>query len=236
VTPYYDHGGITIYHGDCMEVLANLRGVDLAVTSPPYNMGPQSGAYANMRDGYLSHTDDMPDAEYVTWQREIVSALWASVAPAGAIFYNHKPLIRGGVSMLPTRYVPEHVLLRQIIVWDRRGGFNRSPSHFCPEHEWVLLLAHQDFRLASRSHSAVGDVWSLAPDNGGDRHPCAYPVALPSTAIAATTAGLILDPFMGSGTTLVAARNLGRRAIGIEIEERYCEIAAKRLSQEVLAL
>ena len=116
MTPYYDVAGIIIYHADCREVLPQLAGVELVVTSPPYNMGRQSGGYANMRDGYLSHADDLPDGAYVAWQREILAALWETVAPSGAIFYNHKPLIRDGVSLLPTRYVPDHVLLRQVIV------------------------------------------------------------------------------------------------------------------------
>jgi modification methylase len=234
--PYYDDGTCQIFLGDCQEVLPELASVDLVVTSPPYNMGPQSGAYANMRDGYHSHSDNLPDHIYVAWQREILAALWHVVAPHGAIFYNHKPLIRDGTVLLPTRYVPDHVLLRQVIVWYRRVGMNWSPRHFCPQHEWVLLLAHKAFCLTSRKASVAGDVWSLAIDQSGEGHPCAFPVSLPTKAIAATEAKVILDPFMGSGTTLRAAKNLGRKAIGIEIEEKYCEIAARRLGQEVLAL
>lgn len=234
--PYYEDDAVTIYHGDCQELLPSLK-ADLAFTSPPYNLGKQSGDFANMRDGYLSHDDNLAEEEYVAWQKEVLSLLWKAVAPSGAIFYNHKPLIRGGLALLPIRLMPAEVFLRQVIVWDRRVGMNWSPGHFCPQHEWVMLLAHPDFSLASRGHSAAGDVWSLPIDqNREDAHPCAFPTTLPTTAISATDAGTILDPFMGSGTTLRAAKDLGRKAIGIEIEERYCEIAAKRCAQEVLDL
>jgi site-specific DNA-methyltransferase (adenine-specific) len=231
--PYYDDETVTIYHGDAMEILPSLK-ADLIVTSPPYNLGAQSGAYANMRDGYASHADDIPEAEYVEWQKDAIRLMWEAVAPAGAIFYNHKQVIRDGVARLPTRLVPPDVRLRQVIVWDRRVGMNWSPGHFCPQHEWVLLLAHEEFALASRGHSAPGDVWSLAIEQSVDGHPCPFPVTLPSTAIAATTAQVVLDPFMGSGTTLRAAMNLGRKAVGIELSERYCEIAVERLCQQVL--
>jgi site-specific DNA-methyltransferase (adenine-specific) len=235
VKPYYDDGAVTIYHGDCGEILPELH-ADLIVTSPSYNLGRQSGAYANMRDGYLSHADDLPEVEYVAWQREAITAMWAAVAPNGAIFYNHKQVIRDGEALLPTRLIPAVAVLRQIIVWDRRVGMNWSPSHFCPQHEWLMLLAHRGFRLASRGHSAPGDVWDLAIEQTVEGHPCPFPRSIPTAAIGATDARVILDPFMGSGTTLRAAKDLGRRAIGIEIEERYCEIAAKRCAQDVLDL
>lgn len=232
--PYYSDERVTLYHGRCEDIIPRIGPVDLVVTSPPYNMGPQSGAYANMRNGYNSHTDNMPDAEYTDWQHQIIAMLWDATAPAGAIFYNHKPLIRDGVALLPTRYIPDDVLLRQVIIWNRRGGFNHSPSHFCPWHEWIMLLAHRDFRLNSRQHSAVGDVWNLSIDSRADSHPCAFPEALPTTAITATDARVILDPFAGSGTTLRAANDLGRKAIGIELDESYCELIARRLDQMCL--
>jgi site-specific DNA-methyltransferase (adenine-specific) len=233
---YYQDESVTIYHADCRDIVKPSM-CDLVVTSPQYNKGRQSGAFANMRDGYLSHSDDMEDSEYTLLQREILSALWVAVGSAGAIFYNHKPQIHDGAVRLPTHYLPPEVVLRQVIIWDRRVGMNWNARFFCPQHEWVLLLAHPDFILTSRSASAIGDVWDLAIDQTReDGHPCAFPLSLPKRAIGATNAEIVLDPFMGSGTTLRAAKDLGRKAIGIEIEERYCEIAARRMAQEVLAL
>jgi len=234
VKPYYQDDNVTLYHGDCLEIIPRLGPVDLVVTSPPYNMGKQSGAYANMRDGYRSYSDDRGDAQYVAWQKSVISALWDATAPSGAIFYNHKTLIRDGAALPPTRYVPDGVTLRQMIVWNRGGGFNHSPSHFCPHHELILLLAHRDFRLKDRPASAAGDVWNLGIDHKAHDHPCAFPESLATTAIAATDAKVILDPYAGSGTTLRAANDLGRKAIGIELDEAYCEMIARRLDQMCL--
>lgn len=232
---YYQDEHVTLYHGDCLEIMPRLGPVDLVVTSPPYNKGPQSGAYANMRDGYRTYSDDLVDGEYIEWQQQVLATLWKSTSPHGAIFYNHKTSLRNGVAQLPTRYLPPHVLLRQLIIWNRRGGFNHSPSHFCPHHELILLLAHPEFRLTSRSSSAAGDVWNLRIDSQDTgSHPCAFPESLPTTAINATDARVILDPFAGSGTTLRAATNLGRKSIGIELDESYCELIAKRLDQMCL--
>ena len=156
--------------------------------------------------------------------------LWEKVSLDGAIFYNHKPRVGGDRVRLPLELVPDHIPLRQIITWDRGSGFNRQFTYFVPTYEWVLLLARPAFRTTTRS---IDDVWRIPFETGGD-HPAPFPLSLARMAIGATNAALILDPFMGSGTTLRAAKDLGRKAIGIEVDERYCEIAAKRLGQEVL--
>jgi site-specific DNA-methyltransferase (adenine-specific) len=244
VTPYYQDDHATIYHGDCRDVLPLIRDVDVVFTSPPYNLGttnggrsgmhPRSLAAKNLAGGYQSYDDAMPQTEYDIWQRWLLLTLWQSLSDVGAIFYNHKPRIQGGVAKLPTDYglgLP----LRQVIVWDRGTGMNFSQSFFLPKHEWLVLWAKENFGLRDKSASQVGDVWRIPPEQD-TTHPAPFPLALPTTAIGATNANLVLDPFMGSGTTLRAAKDLGRKAIGIEIEERYCEIAAKRLAQEVLPL
>jgi site-specific DNA-methyltransferase (adenine-specific) len=240
--PYYDDGTCIIYHGDASDILPTLSDIDLVFTSPPYNLGTKNGGASGMNvkslaakslvDGYNAYRDDMPQYEYDAWQTSIVAAAWATLNDEGAIFYNHKPRVQGGVLKLPTDY-GEGLPLRQIIVWDRATGMNFSSSFFLPKSEWVVLWAKASFRLKDKKACEIGDVWRIRPEQD-DVHPAPFPLALPTAAIAATTAGLVLDPFMGSGTTLRAAKDLGRRAIGIEIDERYCEIAAERLAQDVL--
>ena len=233
MSPYYSDDLVTIYHGDSRDILRDLEdeSVALVVTSPPYNLGDMSGGLANLAGGYGSYADQMPHEEYVAWQRSILQELWRVIAYEGAIYYNHKPRIQNGVLWTPLDLNPG-LPLRQIIVWHRTIGVNWSETFFMPMHEWIMLLAKPGFRF-SKSISHFGDVWRMPPEL--DRsHPAPFPIGLPARAIQTAPDGVILDPFMGSGTTLRAAKDQGRKSIGIEIDERYCELAAKRLAQESL--
>jgi site-specific DNA-methyltransferase (adenine-specific) len=257
VTPYYQEDGITIYHGDCRDVLAFIpnASIDMVFTSPPYNLGgapwPHLGhwktgdspggksKWRNGSDGsggvtYASHVDSMPHAEYVAWQRQILGFLWNALSTHGAIFYNHKPRVIGGKLWLPLELNPD-LPLRQIVVWARSGGLNFNPTAYVPTHEWIMIFAKPDFRLRDKGASGVGDVWSITQELNSD-HPAPFPLALPLRALETTNARTVLDPFMGSGTTVRAAKDMGLKAIGIEKEEKYCEIAVNRLRQQVLGL
>ena len=246
--PYYEQDGITIYHGDCRDVLPSLadESVDVALTSPPYNMGLVPGGNGRgmyrpgasnkagrFRGGYGQHADAMPQAEYDGWQRQTLAEMWR--VARHAVYYNHRPRVEHGRLRAPLSF-DFPIPLRQIIVWDRGTGIDVNLRHYCTRQEWVLLFAKPTFRLVSHSASGVGDVWPLGMEYAETGHPAPFPVSLPARVLVTTGATSILDPFAGSGTTLRAAKDLGRRAIGIEIEERYCEIAAKRLSQGVLPL
>ena len=117
---------------------------------------------------------------------------------------------------------------------------NFSPTHFLPRCEWIMIWAKHEWRLVDRAASVAGDVWRVSPEGvqtAHSDHPAPFPMQLPTIAInSSANADLVLDPFMGSGTTLRAAKNLGRKGIGIELEERYCEMAANRMAQEVLPI
>ena len=234
--PYYADDSVTLYHADCMEILPHLVGTaDLVFTSPPYNKGGGSSTgreWSALANGYGCHDDAMADGDYVAWQQAVVAAAYDATTPAGALFYQHKPLAKQGRVVLPTRLVPDGLAVRQIVTWDRGSGFQRDGYHLCPEYEWVLIVARPDWRVADRS---VGDVWRVAPDCRS-AHPAPFPLGLPATAIRAAAPRTVLDPFAGSGTTLRAAKNAGCAAVGIELDERFCEMAATRLAQEVLAL
>jgi site-specific DNA-methyltransferase (adenine-specific) len=244
VTPYYEENGITIYCADSREVLPYLQegSVDLVLTSPPYNlsngnrfhMGHKGSSRpgAAISKGYASHGDDMPYEKYVDWQQGILRECWRLLSDEGAIFYNHKPRVQFKALQTPLALNPG-LPLRQIIIWAGGGGVNYSESHYMPAHEWILVLAKEAFKLRDRSASGVGDVWRIPPEIGS-KHPAPFPLRLALRAIETTPAKTVLDPFCGSGTTLRAAKDLGRSCIGIEIEERYCEIAAERLRQSVL--
>jgi len=200
-----------------------------------YNTGGKTWTrVADLAGGYGTHDDAMDQDTYDDWQKRCVRLFWQTLSDDGAIFYNHKPRPFNGRVKLPTEYGGD-LPLRQIVIWDRGVGMNFSESHFLPKSEWLCVWAKPAWRLAQRSAAAVGDVWHIRPEDD-TTHPAPFPLALPLTAIAATTAKTVLDPFCGSGTTLRAAKDLNRRAIGIDVDERYCEIAAKRCAQEVLDL
>lgn len=259
--PYFDDGqGRQIFLGDCQDVLPQLTAgcIDLVFTSPPYNLGNTTGGGPPERMGHYRKStglsgrggggkwsggalargygvcvDDMAHDEYVAWQNNVLSMCWSLLAPAGAIYYNHKPRILNGQLVTPLAYVPHDLMpqLRQIVIWKRSGGINFSKAFYLPMHEWIVVLARRDFRLTSQGASGVGDVWVVHQERNNP-HPAPFPIELPSRAIETTPSATILDPFMGSGTTLLAAKKLGRRAIGVDISEEFCEMAACRLEQE----
>jgi site-specific DNA-methyltransferase (adenine-specific) len=253
-------GAISLYLGDCLEVLPTLEGIDCIVTSPPYNLGnttgggfPAVGHYdpacgyegrggggkwrrASMEggigSGYIGFDDNMPHDEYVKWQKNCLTLMWLSLGPAGAIFYNHKPRVMACRLVTPLDYIPDGLAVRQVVIWARAGGINFSPAFYVPTHEWVVVLAHDDFRLKSKGASGVGDVWRIPQEPNPD-HPAPFPIDIPLTIIETTERDLYCDPFMGSGTTGVACVRAGRRFIGIEKEPKYFEIAVKRIEAEL---
>jgi len=190
VKPYYQDDAVTIYHGDCREILPQLEPVDLVLTDPPYP--------TYLTEQY--HYDD------TILSRLSVFPLWAIFWTPGALF--------------PLAYDACHV-------WDKKVGTNT-------QFEMIYIRGRQAGHKILRHYiinstvaeSFTGDVYT--------GHPSQKPIRLISELIMEFAADSILDPFMGSGTTLRAAKDLGRKAIGIEIEEKYCEIAAKRMAQEVL--
>lgn len=206
--PYYDQDGITIYCADCRDVLPQLGKVDLVLTDPPYNVGVDYG----------EHNDNMTLDEFEEWAR-VWFVQCRRVAPTTLIT---------GQGRLPqyARIEPSKWLL----AWWKPAAMGRSPVGF-NEFEPIGLWG-------KGSSAGLPDVIrapiKVSASYGGG-HPCPKPLEWArGQMVRFPKSDLILDPFMGSGTTLRAAKDLGRRAIGIEIEERYCEIAVQRLRQKCL--
>jgi site-specific DNA-methyltransferase (adenine-specific) len=226
--------------GDCIEIMRQMpnASVDLVVTSPPYNLknstgngmkaGTKTGRWANnpLQNGYAHHSDQMPHSEYVEWQRSCLDEAMRLLKDDGAIFYNHKWRVQGGL-IQDRADILTGFPVRQIIIWKRAGGFNFNPGYFVPTYEVIYLIAKPKFKLVPQKN-AYGDVWDF-PQEMKNKHPAPFPLALPLRCIESTTAQIILDPFSGSGTTAVAAKKLGRHYIGIEISDQYCEMARCRI-------
>lgn len=217
MTPYYEHAGITIYHGDCREMLPTLK-ADAIIADPPYGVGIPYASFSDTREHLLALVID-------------VYPLMRACAPVVAVTPG---VVNIHVWPSPTwtlAWVPDN------------SPTGSSPWGF-PCWQPVLVYGPDPFLargLGRRSdvlRTATG--WTELRDNTASAHPCPKPYGfarkLVARCTAAIAAAVVVDPFMGSGTTLVAAKDMGLTAIGIELEERYCEIAAKRLAQEVLPL
>lgn len=205
IKPYYSDKGITIYHGRCEDVLQTLAPTDLLLADPPYN-------YKQDYDGYA---DDLPRGEYAAWCR-----LWfdgySAIAGKVVIFPGN-----GNLDIWLSIKRPSG-----IGCWYKPGNPASSSLGYDEWEPW-LYWGH---RLGGSSVIKASVNRQLDTGN----HPCPKPLALISRLLIKTNSASVIDPFMGSGTTIAAAKRLGIPAIGIEQSERYCDIAARRLSQEVM--
>ena len=216
-----------VHQGDCARVMRRMPAgsVDLVFTSPPYNLRTSSGNGRRSWVGYDGHSDDMPHRDYVRWQRRCLTQMMRVLAPHGAIFYNHVYRVQYG-RLQGHSDILAGFPVRQIIIWNRSGGTNYNPGYYLPTYEVIYLIAKPDFRLAQ----SYPDIWR-AHQEDSDWIPeiPTFPLDLPLTAIKTTGAQVILDPFLGSGTTATAAKMEGRDYIGIDKSRRYCAIARRRL-------
>ena len=217
--PYYQDGTITIYHGDCREVLPYIS-ADVLVTDPPYGIGHSSGWTSDLYGRVASEYGDGSIANDATTEaRDWVLQQWG--ARPALVFGSWK--------------APRPANVRALLIWDKgeASGMGDLSIPWKPSHEEIYVMGHG---FHGPRTTGVLQAYVPARISFGRLHPNEKPVSLLRGLLLKCLPGVVLDPFMGSGTTLRAAKDLGMRAIGIEIEERYCDIAARRLSQEVLDL
>lgn len=232
--------------GDILERIKDIPSdsIDLVVTSPPYNLKNSTGngmkdgrggkwSNASLMKGYAGHGDCMPHDEYVAWQRQCLAEMYRVINDNGAIFYNHKWRVQGGL-LQDRQDIVSGFPVRQIIIWRRAGGINFNPGYFLPTYEVIYMIAKKDFKLAPKA-SAFGDVWEFTQEMKNS-HPAPFPIDLVDRIIKSTTANVILDPFMGSGTTAIAAKKNGRDYVGLELSEEYVELANNRINNYFNAL
>lgn len=211
VTPYYQDSLVTLYHGDARDLLPLVADeCAVMVTDPPFGMSFRSGRDGRHGDCAIAGDDDTTarDAVLGRWRPRpaLVFGRWSIAKPIGT---------------------------RMVLTWDKGEGQSGMGDLSLPwkpvtEEVYVLgsgFVGHRGSSVLSAPMAGLVNV---------REHPTEKPLRLMKALIRKCPPGAVFDPFAGSGTTLRAAKDLGRRAIGIEIEERYCEIAAKRMSQEVL--
>lgn len=218
--PYYQDDFVTLFHGDARE-RDEWLGADVLATDPPYGISWRRGALRGPkpRPGIAGDGDCSA--------RDAILESWGD-RPAVVFGSPESPLPRG---------------LKQILVWLKtpEAGVIGSTTGFRRDWEAIYLVGNWPRVKAARSsvlQSNVGSLTALVaqryPKDRGTGHPHTKPVDLMQQLIEAAPSGVVADPFAGSGSTLVAAKHLGRRAIGVEIDERHCETAARRLAQDTL--
>jgi DNA modification methylase len=221
--PYYEDGAVTIYHGDALELFSDLsREWACLVTDPPYGIAYKSNQIGALEE--IKGDDDTRLRDAVLW-------MWRGRDGFGF----------GPAAVFGSWKMPRPLDARGVLTWDKGEGVGMGDLSlpWRPNTEEIYILG--DGWRGHRGSAILRDtsVVSWSGDGRGPRrlHPNEKPVPLLRGLIAkAPDHPVVIDPFCGSGTTLRAAKDLGRRAIGIEIEERYCEIAAQRCAQDVLDL
>jgi site-specific DNA-methyltransferase (adenine-specific) len=212
--PYYDADGITLYHGDCREITTWLD-ADVLVTDPPYGRDWKQGELDRRPNGHAGIQNDIG-----TGVRDEVLALWGD-----------RPALAFGDLMLAPPTGTKHVLIYRK---PPNAGTRGAIGGWRRDAEAVYLIGPWSSGLGGRSSivsTSAPSQGNPSSPQGRTGHPHTKPGDVMAQLVAACPPGTIADPFAGSGSTLLAARSAGRRAIGVEIEERYCDISASRLAQ-----
>lgn len=210
--PYYQDELVTLYHGDCREIREWLD-ADVLVTDPPYGYRHAS-SWTGAHKGKVIAGD-----ESLTVRDDVLSAWGARPA-----------LVFGTWKCAPP------AATRQVLVWDKgpAAGMGDLRIPWKPNHEQIYVLGHGF--IGRRDSGILAGHRVVTWASKGRKHPNQKPVSLLAELLAKCPPGTVADPFAGSGSTLLATRQLGRRAIGVEIDEAYCEIIAKRLHDQPLDL
>lgn len=225
--------------GDTIEVLKQLptESVDLGITSPPYNKGEKNKGWLVKNVKYNSANDCLKEEDYQQNQIEVLNELFRIIKPGGSFFYNHKTRWDKGVMLHPIMWLQKTSwTIRQEIIWDRMIAANIRGWRFWQVDERIYWLYkpinnNKIGKELLSKHALLTSIWRFPPERNNP-HPAPFPLELPSRIIYSLMnedKGVVIDPYCGSGTTLVAAKLLGKDYIGIDISVDYIAFAEKRL-------
>jgi modification methylase len=228
-----------IVEGDTLAILKTLPDefVDMGVTSPPYNKGENKKGWLVKNVKYSSATDRLPEDLYQKNQIEVLNEIFRITKSEGSFFYNHKLRWERGVMLHPMDWLRKtRWTVKQEIIWDRMIAANIRGWRFWQVEERIYwLYKPKGKKLVGKElkpkHALLTSIWRFPPEQKNP-HPAPFPLALPIRAIYSImdeNKGIIIDPYCGSGTTLVAAKILGHDYIGIDISEEYIKFAEDRL-------
>lgn len=237
----------TLYCGDCLDWMKHIddNSIDCIVTSPPYNKKSKNRKQhksdtwsgGNAAISYGAFDDFLPEHEYQQWQINIINECLRVLKSTGSFFYNHKNrTINKGIISPYEWILKSNAIIKQEIIWNRKMIVEVDKVRFYPKTERIYWLIKDRIQPKFIPEFAIlTDIWDFIPCQKEKRfnHPAPYPNELAIKCIEATTNenDLILDPFLGSGTTAVAAIKLKRNYIGIELSPEYCKIALERVNK-----
>ena len=224
-----------LIQGDCLEVMDNLieQGikVDAIITSPPYNIGKM---HSNELQFGTYKGNDMKEVDYQKWQVEFLNKCYEILKDDGSLFYNHKIRIKNGLAIHPMEWIlKSKLLLKQEIIWNMKKSANCDKIRFFPFSERIYWMTKNP-KTKLFNKLKLSDVWECVPNNNRKitGHIAVMPEQIVNNILSSIDSKIILDPFMGSGTTGVACKNLNRDFIGIEMDDKYFEIAKNRINKE----
>lgn len=236
---------IDIRNKCCLNGLRDLESnsVDLIVTSPPYNKGFWS-SNRNIKNGFNTksrcidygvYDDNVEPLEYDNFQKQVITECLRVIKPTGSLFYNHVPIQKMHQEIFP-KYVFDFPL-KQILIWNRKNTPKLDKSYFFPISEYIFWIQKEKIsrvKFDRKKALFTKNIWELSPDTK-NKFPAPFPLDLPLNCILSCTDenDLVLDPFMGSGTTGLACAKTKRRFIGFELNPEYCKVAEKRINQEL---
>lgn len=233
---------IKLLHGDCLELLEYIPNgsVDTIVTSPPYNksffnrQSKSNQIWGGFGINYNSYSDNMPIADYEAFMIAVIDTCLNKLKPGGSLFFNHKPIRYNNQVYFPINFIlRSKAKVYQEIIWNRHNSPNIRNDILVPCTEriyWLVKDKPKTFRTKLRKEF-VSEVWDIYP-KPCKTHPAPFPVILPDNCIKLTieNSGVVLDPFMGIGTTGIAALQNHCNFIGIELDEQYFKIAQERIN------
>jgi len=228
-----------VIHGDALTVLKTFPDniIDMGVTSPPYNKGENKKGWLVTNVKYTGATDKLSEDVYQENQAAVLNEIYRITKPAGSFFYNHKIRWEKGRMFHPMDWLRKtEWVIRQEIIWDRMIAANIRGWRFWQVEERIFWLYKPDGKNLigeelKAKHALLTSIWRFSPEHKNP-HPAPFPLVLPVRAIYSVMdekKGIIIDPYCGSGTTLVASRILGHYFTGIEISEEYVSYAEQRL-------
>ena len=210
---------------------------DVGITSPPYNKLENKNGKLVKNVLYDNISDNLPEDEYQHQQIKVLNELFRVIKPGGSFFYNHKIRWEKGVMLHPLSWINKSKWsIRQEIIWNRQIAANIRGWRFWQVEEriyWLYKPIGDDLignKLLSK-HAKHTSIWTIPPERNNP-HPAPFPLAIPLRAIYSVLdnkKGLVIDPYAGSGTSLVAAKLLGHDYLGIEQSEKYVDMAKERL-------